>query len=187
MESTNRAARIERLAEERISPELFCGFDRTQVVRRCWRKERGEWRLKDIAFEEHWNAADFVKLTEELRRIAREGGAVLAALEQGRMTGFAAVPSRRFGSSAQYVQLAELYVSAESRGQGLGRALFVRACEAASALGARKLYISAHSSEETQAFYRRMGCVEAREYDPELTALEPCDCQMEYELKEVVK
>ncbi len=178
----NEAFGIERLTEGQISPERFRGFDRTQIVRRCWRKERGEWRLKDIAFEEHWGAADFAKLAEELRRIAREGGAVYAALDASRMTGFAAVRGRRFGSQSQYVQLAELYVSAESRGQGLGRALFARACEAARALGARKLYISAHSSEETQAFYHRMGCVEAREYEPTLTALEPCDCQMEREL-----
>ena len=174
---------IERLSLEQIVPALFDGFDRTQIVRRCWRKERGEWLLKDIAFEEHWDSADFAKLSEELRQIAREGGAVLTALERGRMAGFAAVRSRRFGSRMQYVQLAELYVSAESRGQGLGRTLFARACEAAAELGARKLYISAHSSEETQAFYHRMGCVEAEEYDPELTALEPCDCQMEYELQ----
>lgn len=175
-------ADIRRLAAEQISPALFEGFDRTQIVRRCWRKEGGVWQLKDIAFEEHWGAAKFMELSEELGRIARSDGAVFAALESGRIRGFAAVDSRRFGSRGQYVQLVDLHVSAESRGRGLGRVLFARACAAAREMGAEKLYISAHSSEETQAFYRRMGCVEALEYEPHLTALEPCDCQMEYTL-----
>lgn len=48
------------------------------------------------------------------------------------------------------------------------------------AQGGQKLYISAHSAVESQAFYRKMGCVEAEEYDPAHTAAEPCDCQLEY-------
>ena len=170
------------LTAEQITPAMFEGFDRTQIVRRCWRKQSGVWQLKDVAFEEHWGEADFARLSEELGQVARSGGAVFAALESGRMRGFAAVDSRRFGSRGQYLQLTDLHVSAESRGRGLGRALFARACAAARALGAETLYISAHSSEETQAFYRRMGCVEALEYEPHLTALEPCDCQLEYVL-----
>lgn len=75
-----------------------------------------------------------------------------------------------------------LHVSADVRGNDIGRALFIRACGEARALGAQKLYISAHSSEETIAFYRRMGCTEAQEYDAALVALEPCDCQMEFTL-----
>ena len=65
-------------------------------------------------------------------------------------------------------------------GQGIGRELFRLACEQARIRGAQKLYLSAHSAEETQAFYRAMGCVEAAWYHPELVALEPCDCQMEF-------
>jgi len=47
-------------------------------------------------------------------------------------------------------------------------------------LGAEKLYISAHSSVESQAFYRSMGCAEAEEYNARHVELEPCDCQLEY-------
>ncbi len=49
-------------------------------------------------------------------------------------------------------------------------------------MGAKKLYISAHSSQETQAFYSSMGCIEAREYNKTLVAKEPYDCQLEYSL-----
>ena len=38
------------------------------------------------------------------------------------------------------------------------------------------------SSEETQAFYHALGCVEAEEYNEALYAAEPCDCQLEYVL-----
>lgn len=46
----------------------------------------------------------------------------------------------------------------------------------------KKLYLSAHSAVETQAFYAAMGCVEAREYNEAHVASEPFDCQMEYAL-----
>ena len=83
-------------------------------------------------------------------------------------------------SAEEYLQLSELNVSQPLRGQGIGRELFRLACEQARTRGAQKLYLSAHSAEETQAFYRAMGCVEAAWYHPELVALEPCDCQMEF-------
>jgi hypothetical protein len=58
----------------------------------------------------------------------------------------------------------------------------MKACDDARARGVKKLYISAHSSQETQAFYRAMGCVEALEYNQRLSAEEPCDCQLEFAL-----
>lgn len=65
--------------------------------------------------------------------------------------------------------------------QELDRALFAGAdLFLAAGQGGQKLYISAHSAVESQAFYRKMGCVEAEEYDPAHTAAEPCDCQLEY-------
>ena len=96
------------------------------------------------------------------------------------LAGFAAVTNEPFGPAEEYLQLSELNVSQPLRGQGIGRELFRLACEQARIRGAQKLYLSAHSAEETQAFYRAMGRVEAAWYHPELVALEPCDCQMEF-------
>ena len=148
---------IQFLTVSQITPALFVGFVRRQQVKRCWRKESGRWVLKDIAFLDDWSPADYTHLLQKLRAILLSGGAVLAAL-----------------------QLSELNVSQPLRGQGIGRELFRLACEQARIRGAQKLYLSAHSAEETQAFYRAMGCVEAAWYHPELVALEPCDCQMEF-------
>jgi len=44
-------------------------------------------------------------------------------------------------------------------------------------MGAQSLYISAHSSQESQAFYKVMGCAESVEYNTKLVDEEPCDCQ----------
>ena len=71
-------------------------------------------------------------------------------------------------------------MSCECRGEGIGKGLFVCAKAAAKKLGAKKIYISAHSAEETQAFYHSLGCKEAEEYNQELVEAEPCDCQLEY-------
>lgn len=38
------------------------------------------------------------------------------------------------------------------------------------------------ASEETQAFYKVLGCIEAKEYNQSLVAEEPYDCQLEYDL-----
>lgn len=51
-------------------------------------------------------------------------------------------------------------------------------------LGAQALYISAHSSVESQAFYKAMGCVEAKEYQAFHVEKEPCDCQLERPLEQ---
>ena len=74
------------------------------------------------------------------------------------------------------------YVSAEMRGKGIGSRLFELTASRARAKGARKLYISAHSAVESQAFYCAMGCVDAAEPDAAHVAAEPFDRQLEYRL-----
>ncbi|MGM9548359.1 MAG: GNAT family N-acetyltransferase [Faecousia sp.] len=67
----------------------------------------------------------------------------------------------------------------ELRGRGIGRRLMDAAKAWAKAQGAEKLYISAHSAVESQAFYKAMGCREAEEYSSAAVELEPFDCQLE--------
>ena len=43
----------------------------------------------------------------------------------------------------------------------------------------KKLYISAHSAVESQAFYHKMGCAEAAVYNQSHVETEPYDCQLE--------
>ena len=58
--------------------------------------------------------------------------------------------------------------------------VFCAVCEESSMTrAAEKLYISAHSAVESQAFYKSLGCVEASEYSPYHVSREPFDCQLE--------
>ena len=77
------------------------------------------------------------------------------------------------------MDLSSIHVSQDVRAQGIGRQLFDRAKAFAKARGAEKLYISAHSAVESQAFYRAMGCKEAQEYNQSHVDKEPFDCQLE--------
>ena len=92
------------------------------------------------------------------------------------------IESEFFGAHKEYVQLSSIHVSYKSRGRGIGKELFIIAIQEAKLLGAKKLYISAHSSEESQAFYKVMGCVEAEEYNEKIVSKEPYDCQLEFVL-----
>lgn len=174
------AVTFESLPAERITAELLRGFRRRQIVTQCLRRTDGGWAARDIAFVDDWTDADRARVLNKLRAIASSGGVVLAALDGGALAGFAALRADRLGPNGEDVELASLHVSEERRRQGLGRALFHRAADWARAQGAKALYISAHSAVESQAFYRAMGCVDARVPDPAHAAAEPCDRQMEY-------
>ena len=171
-----------RIKESELSVSLFADFDRYQEVNRCWRKEDGEWVLKDIVFNEQWSDSDYRYLTECLIHTIQTGGVVFGAFVEERLKGFASVEHEFFGQEKQYLELTSIHTSYDCRNRGIGRQLFTRCVEAARKMGAKKLYISAHSCEETQAFYKEMGCVEAVEYNQKSVENEPCDCQLEFVL-----
>jgi ribosomal protein S18 acetylase RimI-like enzyme len=171
------------LNDAEIDRSLFTCFNRYQEVTKCWRKENGEWELKNISFTEQWGPEEYESLIKKLHNTIRSGGAVIGAFYDEVLIGFTSVESQLFGLQKQYLELSNLHTSYENRGMGVGRNLFSLACRKAKEMGAQKLYISAHSSQESQAFYKAMGCVEAVEYNARLAAKEPCDCQLEYILR----
>lgn len=173
---------LRQLAAKSITDDFLGDFRRHQIVRECWRKENGQWVIKPISFVDDWSDADRLERAARLRQVIREGGAVFAAMGEGQVKGYAAVSAQPMGKHLHYLELKYLHVSEEMRGHGLGRALFQMAADWARMHGAEKLYISAHSAVETQAFYHAMGCIEAEEYSQSHVEREPCDCQMEYKL-----
>ena len=170
------------LTEPEMTTDLFRRFNRYQEVSRCWRKVGGDWVIKNAAFTEQWNAGDYKRLLFSLTNTLRKGGTVLGAFRDGALVGFASVENTLFGARGDYLELSYFHVTYELRGRGIGRRLFALACQSARQKGAAKLYISAHSSVETQAFYRALGCVEAAEPDESFSQREPCDVQMEVAL-----
>lgn len=159
---------IQLLSEPQITRELFRHFNRRQEVTKCWQKQQGKWVLNDVCYVDDWNESQYRFLVECLKNTVDTNGIVLGAFAEGKMVGFASVENKLFGSGQQYAQLSCIHVSCECRGLGLGKKLFQYASYGAKKLGAEKLYISSHPAQETQAFYHKMGCVEAKEYESEL-------------------
>ena len=170
------------LQEHEINRELFRDFIRRQVVTKCWRKEDGEWIIKDAPFIDDWTEQDYEVLIQCLKRTVRTGGLVYGAFYEEKLKGFDAVLPEIFGGENKYIDLAAIHVSQDMRGTGIGTVLFKEAKRWAKEKGAEKLYISAHSAVESQAFYKRMGCVEAKWYKKAHVEEEPFDCQLEVKL-----
>ena len=170
------------LQENEINRELFRDFIRRQVVTKCWRRKNGEWLIKDVPFIDDWTEQDYEVLIECLKRTVRTGGLIYGAFYEEKLKGFVAVLPEIFGGENKYIDLAAIHVSQDMRGTGIGTVLFKEAKRWAKEKGAEKLYISAHSAVESQAFYKRMGCVEAAWYKKEHVEEEPFDCQLEVKL-----
>ena len=170
------------LRADELDRGLFSDFIRRQVVTKCWRKEKGEWKIKEVPFIDDWSEENYATLVSCLKNTILTGGFVYGAFSDNALKGFVSVEPTLFGGEQKYLDLSSIHVSEDMRGQGIGKVLFLAAKEWAKENGARKLYISAHSSVESQAFYKAMGCVEAEVYNRKHVEEEPCDCQLECSL-----
>lgn len=172
-----------RLDESHFHAHSLDDFCRHQDVTECWRLIQGEWKLIPHSFVEAWTVQECREIAADIIQHRNRDQSGFGAFDGECVVGFATVAHVLFGQTARYADLVYFYVSEEHRRRGIGRVLFSMACEEARRLGAQKLYISAHSSKESQAAYRSLGCVHAREINAHLAALEPCDVQMEYPLE----
>ena len=167
------------LNPDELCPDLFKHFHRHQVVTKCWRKENEKWVIKDAPFVDDWTETDYQILVSCLKNTLASGGFVHAAFNNQMLKGFVSVESALFGGEQKYLDLTSIHISEDMRGLGIGKELFLSAKKWAKEQGAANLYISAHSSVESQAFYRKMGCVEAMVYNRQHVEAEPYDCQLE--------
>lgn len=167
------------LTHDEIKTELFKDFIRRQIVTDCWRREEGEWVIKSDPFIDDWSEEDYAFLVSCLQNTVSTGGFVYGAFYHGALKGFVSAEGELFGGAQGYIDLSSIHVSEEMRGKGIGKTLFLAAKDFARKKGAKKLYISAHSAVESQAFYKKMGCAEAEVYNKEHVEKEPFDCQLE--------
>lgn len=168
-----------KLNKDEITRELFGGFIRHQIVTECWRKNGEEWVIKSAPFVDDWAEEEYQFLVSCLKNTVSKGGFVYAGFCDGVLKGFVSVESEQFGPSREYLDLTSIHVSEDMRGKGMGKTLFLAAKEWAREMGAEKLYISAHSAVESQAFYRAMGCTWAGITVQKHVEEEPYDCQLE--------
>ncbi len=172
-----------KLNEENFTESSLDKFIRRQEVFRCWRKINGKYMLTPVHYIEDWNLSELRSLAKTIGNGIADGGAAFGAFDGNGPVGFAYLDGMPFGSRKQYLDLAEFYVSAPYRRLGIGRKLFSLICKEAKERGAEKLYISAHSAEESVKAYKSYGCVPAQEINTVLAEKEPCDLQLECVLK----
>lgn len=172
---------VKQLTILSIRPDMLTYFDRYQEVTQCWRRDASEWILKDVLYTRQWDENKKAWAIGYFSWLLEQGGIIMGAFDEHKLIGFAAIDGKLFGSQDQYVNLNLLIVSYGYRNKGIGGRLFVAISEKAIDLYAKKLYISAHSSKDSIAFYKRMGCKDAQEIIPDLID-EPFDLQLEYDL-----
>lgn len=165
--------RVERLTEQNFDRYALDGFIRTHTVKRVYRRQGDEYALIEKPYVEDWSLEE----RRETARAVADAACIsyLALDERGSVMGFI---SLKRALEAGYMVLDMLYVSAPWRGKGVGRRLFQKGQEEARRAGARALYCSACSSEETIAFYRAMGAVLTDRPIAHMAQAEPCDLQM---------
>ncbi|MCL2321481.1 MAG: GNAT family N-acetyltransferase [Oscillospiraceae bacterium] len=172
-----------QLTLDEITPDLLRYFNRYQKVEKSWQNKDDKWVLVDSPCIMNWDEAKKFKLaTDDFIQIIQSGGMLFCAFDENKLIGFCGLDGNFIGNNKQYLRLVYLHVSFEYRKKGIGRKLFSMVTDAAKKIGAKKLYISANSSQESQAFYRGIGCVDAEENMAELFEAEPFEMNMEYVL-----
>jgi N-acetylglutamate synthase-like GNAT family acetyltransferase len=170
------------LDSQSIHINLLENFNRFQETKRVWFKENDQYKVKDDTFLEQWNDEKKREVIQSLLNCMELRGIVVGAFNNNELVGFSNIESELFGAQKEYVELPFIHVSHEARGSGIGKIMFALCCEKAKRLGAKKLYIAAHPSEETQHFYKAVGCEYASEANPKIVEREPLDIQLEFAL-----
>lgn len=171
-----------KLNRKNFSIKSLDTFRRFQEVKECWRKINNEYVLVKNEYIEEWDLNKLRNIAQEILNAIDNNCIVYGAFHEEELIGFMSLSNSFFGSNNQYVEVVMLQVSYPFRRYGIGRKMFEAVCKEAKAAGAKRLYISAHSSKESQAFYRRIGCIEAVEINKSIADNEPFDIQMEYQL-----
>jgi len=173
---------IRELFYEDMKEDMLDGFNRYQEVTQCWRRESGLWVLKDIFYIDDWNSDEKIQRINSMKNDMQNGSRFFACFINRELAGFSHLRTSLFGKHNEYMNLDKIHASKDYRNAGIGKELFKTTCAAAKQMGAKKLYISAHSALEPMAFYRKLGCIDAVEINKELADDEPFDCQLEYVL-----
>ncbi|MEG0663697.1 MAG: GNAT family N-acetyltransferase [Clostridia bacterium] len=178
-----KAITYQQLYKNHLNENVLDKFNRYQEVSCCWRKQNDEWFLIDNPYIEDWDLEKKRNIVSELVNCVNNNGVVYGAIIDNTLIGFSCISADFFGKNNEYIELLIMQVSTEYRNKGIGKQLFKLIAGSARQLGARKIYISAHSSEESYAFYRAVGSVDAVEINQAIARNEPFDCQMEYVLQ----
>lgn len=158
-------------------------IDPQHYIEKAWRLSGDTRVLIDLKYHEKDWPDGYARYRHALERIIKNDGLALGAFNpKGKLKGYIALDKTVFGRSAKYMLLDSLFVSYDVRDQGIGGELFRRISYVAKESGGEKLYICAGSAENTIAFYRRCGCVDAKEINQDLYEEDIRDLQLEFKL-----
>ncbi|MGN0675687.1 MAG: GNAT family N-acetyltransferase [Oscillospiraceae bacterium] len=163
---------IELLTENNFTESLLDSYERRQEVKKVYRKQNNEYVLIEQPFVEDW---DLERRRQIAKKIYGDEYITYIALKDKKVVGFIGLIKQLVG---ERMILDMMQVSAECRGTGIGRKLFEIGKKEALKAGAKELYISACSSEETIAFYMAMGAEITDDPIKQLADDEPFDLQM---------
>lgn len=164
-----------------ITKDMLKDFDRTQIVSKRYDLTDGVKSIQDISFVDDWSLATKEEIVDEF--FLNDDYYNKGIYDQGRLIAFSSLSLHKIGPNHDYLELKMLHVDKAYRGKGLGKLLFEDLVFKAKSLKARKLYISAHSAVETQAFYMSLGCKDTEWLSEKAFKLEPYDIHMEYLLE----
>jgi len=173
----------QKLTKGNFSINSLDKFERYQEVKKCWKKVGKQMQLFDNVYIENWNLKKLRNVAKDLLDLIESGGIAYGAFDGEKIIGFSSVSLNAFGSQKQYVELKMIQVSFQYRSKGIGRKLFEYLVDSVKLTEANKLYISAHSSYESQEFYKAVGCTMAVEVNQAIAENEPFDIQLEYLVK----
>jgi len=174
---------IRKLNTKDIHPAMLEHFHRYQETHHAWVPEEGaQPALRETYFVDEWDSQKKQQVIRHCLACVNADGCVTGVFQKDLLKGFSVIEEPVFGSHRQYRELSYLHVSRELRGQGIGRELFSFTCMCAREMHGQKLYIAAHPSKESQAFYKAMGCIPAQEINQEILKREPFDIQLEINL-----
>lgn len=163
---------IQLLSAHNFSAASLDAYVRHQDVKRVYRRVNGAYTLVDCPYTEDW---DLKKKRAVAENLMDDSFITHLALDGGTVVGFIGL-KKALVDGLMILDL--MQVSEACRGQGIGRKLFEAGKEEARKAGAKGLYISACSSEETIAFYSAMGATLTPTPIPEIAEDEPYDLQM---------
>lgn len=154
---------VEKISVENIDTNMLMKFNHKQIIKEKYIKTENGWEVVNTDEVRQWNFEKRKWITEYMRQQIERGGVSLCAFDNEKLVGFCCVDGYICGETAKYANVTMLFVDDEFKRKGIGKKLFMKACDYAAKKGAEKIFISAIPSIETVAFYFSMGCVDAEE------------------------
>lgn len=152
-----------------------------QYIKNAWRSVDGRLKLIEINYEDLDWPNGYDHHFNGLKSTIHEKGVAYGAFdERNQLLGFVTLNDQVFKNSYSYVLLDQLFITLEQRNKGIGKELFNLCVKEARKWCVDKIYICAGSAEETIAFYKKIGCVDAIEINQAFYEEDPRDLQLEY-------